>query len=141
MLTNFAERYSNSYVIAIFACCRQLYNHEKMTGCVEANSLQENVIANPISNSPFILRKVSSDTVFLRLVDNEEAFERQPFDVLDSKSSISSISSTSGPKSRGLFPMITTQIELQNFLLMWGCRPSHQVLANTKMVPDLIQVL
>ena len=35
----------------------------------------------------------------------------------------------------------TEQSDEQNFLFMWGCRPSAGVLANTEMVRDLIQVL
>ena len=35
ILRTWSERYLNSYIVGIFACCRQLYNRESMTGCVQ----------------------------------------------------------------------------------------------------------
>ena len=29
-----AEIYPNAYIIGIFACCRQLYDHKTMSGCI-----------------------------------------------------------------------------------------------------------
>ena len=38
LLCDFAHKYPNSYIIGIFACCRQLYNHKKMTGCIDGET-------------------------------------------------------------------------------------------------------
>ena len=40
-LRTWAEIYPNSYVIGIFACCRQNYNHATMTGCISKEDVDK----------------------------------------------------------------------------------------------------
>ena len=40
-----AEIYPNCYIIGIFACCRQLYDHSTMTGCISKETA-ENIRIN-----------------------------------------------------------------------------------------------
>ena len=40
-LRHMANKLPNSYIIGIFACCRQLYNAGDMTGCVEYDETAE----------------------------------------------------------------------------------------------------
>lgn len=40
-LRGWAEIYPNSYIIGIYACCRQLYNPQAMSGCIEKHTALE----------------------------------------------------------------------------------------------------
>ena len=40
-LRSWAEIYPNSYIIGIFACCRQLYDHKKMTNLYSLSEAKE----------------------------------------------------------------------------------------------------
>ena len=47
-----------------------------------------------------------------------------------------------GRASRGSKPFFTLKsAKSENLILLWGCRPTHTVLANTKMIEDIIDEL
>ena len=45
------------------------------------------------------------------------------------------------PAMRAFTVNSTADFQHSNLLLMWGCRPSSQVDANTQMVTDIIKVM
>ena len=45
-------------------------------------------------------------------------------------------------RGRGTKPFFTLKsAKTENFILLWGCRSTHTVLANTKMIQDIIDEL
>ena len=39
-IRSLAERNSNSYMVTVFACCRQIYKETLMTGCISLEQMQ-----------------------------------------------------------------------------------------------------
>ena len=100
----------NSYMITIFACCRQLYDGQKMQGYFSKEQI-----------------KLEEENLDLSGDDAEEAdisyklLEVQDMDL----------------KKRGSVPMEDNKGSRQNFIFIWGCRPSAGVEAETAMVEEL----
>ena len=115
VIRNMAENFSNSYMITIFACCRQLYNPMKMKDC--------------IAKSEFAIWNETPDIL------GQNTFIEQTEESTQDK--INRLQS----RSHGDTCKIETMNKLQNFLFMWGCRPSNKILAETTMVKDVVRTL
>ena len=70
-----------------------------------------------------------------RLQNCEEVIEEQTVEAEEEKEV------PLGKKGRGEGFHFATSVEHNNFLLMWGCRPSSQVEIETKMVKNIIDTL
>ena len=123
-----SENYTNGYIITIFACCRQLYDHREMSGGKrkkDANRMKKLVKLQSEYEPKFNNLKDE-----IRKLDGEESdTDKREKLQLEAK------------KSRG---GNTADINLIkdpiNLILIWGCRPTKGVLADTKMCNDLKQL-
>ena len=44
LIRNISIKYKNAYIITMFACCRQFYNKEKMSGCSSLDEVHAEVL-------------------------------------------------------------------------------------------------
>ena len=96
----FAEAFTNSYSLAFFACCREIYDKTRHVG-------------------------------FLKGTLVIEEFNEEPEEIEATKEMIG---------ARGNVT-INLNLRRQNFAFCFGCKPSQGVLAETKMVKDVVKIL
>ena len=129
-----------------------------MAGCVSAvEPISADKVSDKLQKKMSTLTELqkqsSMDTAFNKLIKSESFFTKSPEscaavdefnamieEIKDQKDN-GQIPSANNEKSRGFSSFTAATIELQNFLLMWGCRPSSAVNANTKMIAEIVNVL
>ena len=115
IIRGLASRYQNSYMITIFACCRQIYRQSEMTNCIS-----EEMLKSIKEEETKALEQSQNEKFLNELIE----LGRGEIEVRGSKGQLQA-----------------AYKERQNFLFMWGCRPSDGVAAKTEMVGDLINTL
>ena len=101
----------NSYMITIFACCRQLYDEKKMQGYFSKTQIAEEKKINLLEDS-----------------------EEQELDLEYNQITVDSELKKRGSVPHNLEDGKTSRL---NFIFIWGCRPSSGVDAETAMVSEL----
>ena len=108
----YGAAFQNSYNIAIFACCRDVWDHNKMFDtCVQRN--------------PEAMRGIEDNTVSLMQLKLQKKAQKGII---------------SGGDSRGGEYVNALSVH-KNFILLFGCRPQLGVKAKTKMVHELMQLM